>query len=257
MNDAKPSYEELEARAACMREALEEVWALCSKEHWPGVGRALEGGAGEETLRRLRAAERGRNLLAAAIRPLAEALESNDALVAEAVEHSAWIPDSDDDPVEVDIRLGPLRTARAALEAVEATPERVRVLEDALRKVESYADLREGSSLPTGPTKARILHILKEEIPSEVARALEFGRLRPPPRDPAEEELARKAHDYEWALGEIVRDAGYYNDDQQEHELCHALQVELSDVARQVLDEYREPEPDTQHEPDDPWWIPF
>ena len=135
-------------------------------------------------------------------------------------------------------------------------------MERALVSLEGFANIRTGDAkIPKG----FILRQLNEEIPHLVARSL-AAESPPTPRsvDPvpreADELLIRKIGNHERALREIGDFAPFVNADQQEHELLHMLEVEIPELARTALDEYREepPEEDEAGEcPDDDFRIPF
>ena len=248
------------AEVAAIREALEEVWRICSHEHWPKVGAALREDAGVALLGRLTRAEADRDLLIAALRPFVETLEAHDAYVDAAASHSLSLPDADGDPIQMEeIPLRDYRHARRTLKAVQATPERAAGLERALVSLEGFANIRTGDAeIPKG----FILRQLNEEIPVLVARTL---AAEPPPTprsaDPvpreADELLIRKIGNYERALRDIGDFAPFANADQKEHELLHMLEVEIPELARGTLDEYREHPVDDDVDPEDDFWIPF
>ena len=248
------------AEVAAMREALEEVWRICGHQHWPKVDAALREDAGVALLGRLRRAEADRDLLVAALRIFVQTLEAHDAYVGEAANHSLRLPDEGDDPIQIEEPpLRDYRYARRILGAVQATPERAAGLERALVSLEGFANIRSGDAeIPKG----FILRQLSEEIPHLVTRSL---AAEPPPTprsvDPvpreADELLIRKIGNYERALREIGDFAPFVNADQQEHELSHMLEVEIPELARRILDEYREHPADDDVDPDDDFWIPF
>lgn len=77
-------------------------------------------------LGRIRRLEVERDGLAVVLERFAETLEAFEELVDDAASHSHWIPDRDDDPLDlVPIPLSEFRAARRALRFLEATPERI------------------------------------------------------------------------------------------------------------------------------------
>ena len=142
---------------------------------------------------------------------------------------------------------------------MQATPERAAGLERALLAVKGYANVRDGGE---ETPKGFVLRQLGEEIPALVTRSL-VAAPPPAPRsaDPAskeaDESLARKISSYERALRDIGESARFANEDQQEHELLHMLEVEILDIASETLNEYRQEPPEEDVNQDDDFWIPF
>lgn len=250
---------ELEAHAAQMREALQEVWDRCSREHWPRVGEALGSSAGDTLYARLKRLEAERDALAAALRPFEQILADHEQRVAEAARFSHWIPDGDQDVADVELRFAELRRARQALLFAEATPERIAALEEALLHVEAYQHFDRSGTVP----KPELLRAVTKDIPKIAADALEAAPGPPTPGAPLvhDEALTDRLTVLKEALREILIRGGHVHEDSADHELAHALCVEIPDIARTALDTDCDDGDPFAGDPDetnpDPDWIPF
>lgn len=230
---AKPSYQELEAQAAAMRAALEDVWSVCSKEHWPQVGVALQYDAGKELLEELRNSRYQRSLLRQPAAYLTEVLHRHEQQVLILKRSCEPVFDSDDDGLEFILKLGNLREARYALQAVEATPERIGLMKAALEGIESYSKFRADIQDLAEAKKAE-LYALTSEIPLKAHRAINFSSLPEPPDLIVDETLA-EARRYEEALRQIAIRAADYSEEQPDLEISHALMVEMPHDAHEAL----------------------
>lgn len=228
-----PSYEELEAQAAAMRGALEEVWSVCSKEHWPRVGDALKPDAGRELLEELEKTRHERDLLRYPLRDIVPFLDSHDQAVLLSRNPLNHIPNDDEDCIELQVQLGLLRDARKALQAVEATPEKISGMKRALGEIEAYSNFSSDVESLEDEKKTEI-HALTSEIPYVAYKALLFSSLPDPPDIIVDESLA-EARRYERALREIAARAADYLEEQPGHEISHALIVEIPTDATNAL----------------------
>lgn len=230
---AKPSYEELEAQAAAMRAALEDVWSVCSKEHWQQVGVTLEKDAGKELLEELHRVRYGQGLLRRSAEYLAEVLHRHEQQVLVLKRSAKPVFDSDDDCLEFILKLGNLRGARDALQAVGATTEKIRCMKAALEEIQAYSKFRPVHEDLTDAKKSE-LHALSKEIPRKAHRALNFSSL-PETTDLVVDESLAEARRYEEALRQIATRAADYSEEQPDLEISHALMVEIPHDAQEAL----------------------
>jgi hypothetical protein len=233
IESTKPSYEELEAQAAAMRAALEDVWSVCSKEHWQQVGVALEKEAGKQLVEELEKTRYLRDLLRQPAAYLTEVLHRHEQQVLILKRSAKSVFDSDDDCLEFILKLGNLREAHNALQAVEATPERIGRMKAALEEIEAYGKFRPVHEDLTEAKKAE-LHALTKEIPRKAHRALNFSSL-PETTDPVVDESLAVARRYEEALRQIATRAEDYSEEQPDLEISHALMVEMPHDAQEAL----------------------
>lgn len=233
--DGALSYEELEAQAAAMRGALEGVWAVCSREMWPKVGRALEPPAGKELLERLAKMRRERNLLRDPVRILADIFDDNEQRKRLWTGFINPYDLEDDDYLEVRIELSLVRQARDALREVEATPEKIRAMKNALQRIEAYKDYGYGSEgSGARADKDEALRLLRRHIPQDAHQSLEPTGL-PRPDDQSPSEWLAEAGRLEDTLRSIAARAESFTDGQPENEIFHALMVEFPTEATKAL----------------------
>ena len=230
---SKPSYEELEAQASAMRDALEDVWSVCSKTHWQQVGEALKPDAGKRILEELEKARYERDLLRHPLQDIVPFLDRHDQDVILSRNPAEPVPKDDEDCIELEVQLGVLRDARKALQAVEATPEKISRMKEALEQIEAYSKyLSEDAG--TIECKTTELRILSEEIPYMAYKALLFSSLPQSPDIVVDERLA-EARRYEKALREIATRAADFSQEQPGEEISHALIVEIPNDATDAL----------------------
>lgn len=166
-----------------------------------------------------------------------EGSEGFEELVDEAASHSHWIPDRDNDPLDlVPIPLSDFRAARKALRFLEATPARIRRMEEALWLLEAYKNFDSRTSAAT----AEFLRALRGEIPTIAERALSKGEAAPAGHAPdaplvMDDGLIRVLDGLTTALRQIRSMAAEAAPDRPEHELCHLLTVEIPDIAARAL----------------------
>ena len=229
----KPSYEELEAQAAAMRAALEDVWAICGREHWQQVGKALKDDAGKNLLEELEKVRYERDILRRPVEDLVTILDHHDR--ADLLDRSFTdpIPDHNEHYIEHELQLGDLRAARKALQTVKATPEKVGRMKTALEEIESYSDFRADVEDLQDVKKAE-LDALAREIPRKAYQALDFSSLPEPP-DLIQDETLAEARRYEAALRQIAVRAANYSAEQPDLEISHALMVEIPHDAHEAL----------------------
>ena len=229
----KPSYEELEAQAAAMRAALEDVWSVCSREHWQQVGKALEGDAGKHLLEELAKIRYERDLLRHPVEDLVTVLDRHDRAVLLDRSFTDPIPDHDEHHIEHELQLGDLRAARKALQAVEATPDKIGRMKTALQEIEGYSHFRADVEDRTDAKEAE-LDALAREIPRKAYRALNSSSLPATP-DLMEDATLAEARRYEEALRQIAVRAAHYSEEQPDLEISHALMVEMPHDAHEAL----------------------
>ena len=198
-------------------------------------GRTLkEMGAKISTLKEeLEKARHERDLLRRPVRYLAEKLESHERNVFLSRNHHDPIPDDDEDCLRIEMQLGSLREARDALQAVEATPEKISRMREAL---ERFHDYNEYDTQVEDLLMEEIheLKILTRELPYVAYRALHFSSL-PEVNGLEVDEILGDARRYEKALREIAARGESFSERQPANEISHALMVELPDDAARAL----------------------
>lgn len=227
------TYRELESQAAAMRRALEGVWSKCSKEHWPRVGEALKANAGEGILQEIEKTRYERDLLRRPVRMMVEAINSYEKRILLPDFVVGGYPSEPAEVVRTEFTIDELRETKLALQYVEATPERLAVMKDALETIAACSDFKNPAEELTDNSAE--IDTLTRQIPRWAHIALNPVSL--PKADYVEiDGNLQTAIRYEQALREMAAWAEEFSEDQPPHEISHALMVEMPSHAEEALD---------------------
>lgn len=225
------SHEKLEAQAATMRRALEDVWSKCGKEMWPSIGEALEANAGKALLEEIQEARYQRDLLRRPVRMMVEALDSHESANLIPRAKTEKPPDGGLEGIRTEFLIHELKDAKLALQYVEATPEHLAIMEGSLENIAACSNFQHQHEDPTDNEAE--FDTLTRQIPRWVHRALNPVSL--PDADAVEtDERLAAAIRYEEALRRIATYAEDYSE-VPPHEISHALMVDLPDLAEKAL----------------------